>query len=101
MKATSVVDVWVMRLSDGTVLAHHTYPEFLLANVVASPDAAYIAENAFGTVGQGAVQGQGTSAIRQVSDWVRVGTVGSSAVRAFSGDDSLVLVTPSQVPELA
>jgi hypothetical protein len=101
MKGTSVADVWVMRLSDGTVLAHHTYPELLLSNVVASADAAYIAENTFGTVGQGAVQGQGTSAIRRVSDWVQVGTVGSSAVRAFSGDDSLVLVTPSQVPELA
>lgn len=101
MKATSAADIWVMRLSDGTVLAHHTYPELLLANVVASADAAYIAENTFGTVGQGAFQGQGITAIRRVSDWVQVGTVGSSAVRGFSGDDSLVLVTPSQVPQLA
>lgn len=96
MKATSVADIWVVRLSDGRVLAHHTYPELLLANVVASADAAYIAENPFDTVAQGAVQGHGVTAIRRVSDWVQVGTLSSLAVRAFSGDDSLVLSTSSQ-----
>jgi len=43
----------------------------------------------------------GVTRIRRVSDWAQVATAGASAVRAFSGDDSLVLVTGSLLTELA
>ncbi len=72
----------------------------LLANVVASADAAYIAENTFDALRLGAPQRPGVTRIRRVSDWAQVATAGASAVRAFSGDDSLVLVTGSLLTEL-
>jgi hypothetical protein len=92
--------LWVVRISDGKILSHHTYPDMLLANVVASADAAYIAENTFDTVRVGAPFRPGVTRIRRVSDWAQVATAGTSAVRAFSGDDSLVLVTASLLTEL-
>jgi len=93
-------EIWVVRLSDGRLLSHHTYRASLLANVVASVDANYIAENTYDTVHLGAPQKPGVTRIRRVSDWVQVATAGTKAVHAFSGDDSLVLVTNSFLTEL-
>ena len=93
-------EIWVVRLSDGRLLSHHTYQASLLASVVASSDARYIAENTFDTVHIGAPYKPGVTRIRRVSDWVQVATVSPRAVYAFSGDDSLVLVTNSFLPEV-
>lgn len=94
-------EIWVVRLSDGKILSHHTYRDSLLASVVASSDASYIAENTFDTVHLGAPQKPGVSRIRRVLDWVQVATVSPRAVYAFSGDDSLVLVANSFLPEVS
>jgi hypothetical protein len=99
-KVSWPTQIWVITLSGGTVLSHYTYPDGLLADIVASPDATYIAENTFDTIRLGVPQSPGVTRIRRVSDWVQVATVGSSAVRGFSGDDSLALVTHSLLPEL-
>jgi hypothetical protein len=86
-------EMWTVRISDGTVLSHTTYPDsHLLANVVASRDAAYIAENSSKSMGQPDLTAPSTI-IRRVSDMSVVATLDPSmGVLAFSGDDSLVLV---------
>ncbi|HAC46531.1 MAG TPA: hypothetical protein DCF65_10760 [Chloroflexi bacterium] len=93
-------EIWVVRLSDGSVLSHRTYADGQLADVVASADATYIAENPIDTAQMAARQSQGVTRIRRVSDWTQVATVGRLAVRAFSGDDSLVLTTISLLTEI-
>src|SRR5438094_920725 len=40
-----VAEVWVVKLSDGRVIAHHTYTASMFDSVIASPDGKYIAEN--------------------------------------------------------
>jgi hypothetical protein len=92
--------IWVVRLSDGKVLAHHSYPDGLLANVVPSADAKYIAENTFDTTHASVPHRPGITRIRRIADWAQVATVGSSAVRAFNGDDTLIVVTDSLLVEL-
>ncbi len=87
-------DVWVVRLSDGAALAHHAYVANRVANIVASSDASYVAENSqFDPSLDG---GSATSQIRRVSDWASVKSL-AAAVQAFSGDDSLVLVVPASL----
>ncbi len=93
-------EVWVVRISDGQILSHHGYRDGLLANIVASSDAALIAENTYDTIRLGAPQTPGVTVIRRVSNWTQVATEGASAVRGFSGDDSLVLLTPSLLTEI-
>lgn len=95
-----VSEVWVIRISDGQVLSHHTYQDGKVATIVASSDAAYIAENTWDTTHMGAAQTPGVTIVRRVSDWTQVATEGQSAVRAFSGDDSLVLTTPNLLAEI-
>jgi len=93
-------EIWVVRLSDGKLLAHRSFADGALANVVASSDATYIAENTSDTARIGAPYSPGVTRIRRVSDWAQVATVGSFAVSAFSGDDSLVLLTGSLLIEV-
>jgi hypothetical protein len=93
-------EIWVVRLSDGKILSHHSYQALLLASVVASSDASYVAENTFDTVHLGAPQKPGVTRIRRVSDWVQVATIGPRAVYGFNGDDSLVLVASSFLVEV-
>jgi hypothetical protein len=87
-------EMWEMRLSDGKILAHHTYPSGALADVVASTDGAYIAENATTTLASANPNGAVAGTIRRVADWSVVTTLPSGeAVVAFNGDDSNVLVS--------
>jgi hypothetical protein len=95
-------ELWVIRLSDGTVLSHHTFPASALSTVVASDDGMFIAESsAKGVQLQAASPSLGAKStiIRRVSDWQVVATLNSSAqVLSFSGDGSQVLLstlTPS------
>lgn len=81
-----------MKLSDGTVLSHHTYSANLLANIVASRDAAYISENSALILPSSTPQGAVVTRIRRVSDWTEVATPSVAMVMGFSDDDSLVLL---------
>jgi len=89
-------EIWVVRLSDGKVLSHHTYKANLLANVFASRDGAYIAENPAALEPNATPGNAAVIRIRRVSDWTQVATVGASMVFGFSGDDSLVLLDNPQ-----
>lgn len=86
-------ELWVVRLSNGTLISHHTYLANALANVVASADGAYIAENSMAFTSLPNPVGAVVNQIRRVSDWSVVATLGATgpAVLGFSGDDSLVL----------
>ncbi len=88
-----VSEVWIMRLSDHSVFAHHTYPANALATVVASRDGSYVAENSMAFTNSPNPQGALVNQIRRVSDWSVVATLGTTGpdVLGFSGDDSLVL----------
>ncbi len=87
-------ELWVVRISDGRIVLHNTYSGGAVrANVVASRDGVLVAENSSQSTGQ---QGPSTpsTAIRRLSDMSVVATLDPSmAVLAFSGNDSLVLVT--------
>jgi hypothetical protein len=85
-----ITDVWVVRLSDGGVVAHHSYPAHSPSNFVVSADATYIAEN---SPSAPAANGTVSSQIRRVSDWSSLETLGAR-IDSFSGDDALVLVEP-------
>lgn len=87
-------EVWVVKLSDGTVLAHHAYPFQELTTVVASADGQYLAENVIDASSQSKLGGAVTARIRRVSDWTVVTTLpANDGVLRFSGDGSLVLVS--------
>ncbi len=82
-------ELWVFRISDGKVLSDITYSNpGPVAAVVASDDGVFIAEM---TVEPGAAAP--SAIIRRVSDRSVVASLASVAVVAFSGDDSLVLVS--------
>jgi len=94
-------ELWVIRLSDGTLLAHHTYPASArLASVAASADGKYVSENsakARGFDSPHTSQGAASTVIRRVSDWQVVKNLDPAVqVFRFSGDDSLLLVSTSQ-----
>ena len=89
-----VTDTWAVRLSDGTIVAHRSYETHTTANVVASADAKYIAENSLNAGEVGTQRGTVLSIVRRVSDWSYLKTLGAP-VEAFSGDGSLVFVAPA------
>ena len=81
-------EMWIVRISDGKVLSHTTLSNSL-ANVVASRDGLFIAENSKRSTG--GATGPSTI-IRRVADRSVVATLDPSmGVLAFSGDDSLVI----------
>lgn len=85
--------LWVVKISDGSVLSHRTYGSEALATVIASPDGAYIAESSSRS---SALNGPGAYAtvIRRVSDWSVVFSIDASvAVLGFSGDASHALIS--------
>jgi hypothetical protein len=84
-------ELWVIRLSDGKVISHHTYTARELMTVVATGDGVYIAENSSG-VAYGALR----TNIRRVSDWTVVSPLEPSAqVLGFNTDGSLALIFQS------
>lgn len=100
-------ELWVVRLSDGTVLAHHSYGlSDRLSTVVASRDGLYIAENsAKGPAldSPDTVQGAGSTTIRLVSRWSAIKLLDPSIqVLAFSANDrfALEIPAPSAQPEV-
>jgi hypothetical protein len=84
-------ELWVIKLSDGSLVAHRTYPFQELATVVASADGKYLGENVITTSKLG---GSVTARIRRVSDWTVIATLPEDdGVLDFSGDGSLALVS--------
>jgi hypothetical protein len=82
----------VIRISDGNIVAHGTYPADQLANVAASLDSVLIAENSGKSSGQVAPAAPATI-IRVVSDMSVAATLDPTvAVLSFNSDDSLALV---------
>ena len=93
---SSISEAWVLRLSDGKVLSHHSFGVGG-ANVVASRDAAYI--SVMPGIGADVAPGALGASIVRVSDWTVVGTVRVANVWGFSGDDSLLLADQLQAPQ--
>jgi hypothetical protein len=88
-------EFWVIRISDGTILSHHTYPANDLANVTVSSDASVIAENSGKSTGQAAPAASST-VIRRETDMSVVSTLDPTVgVLGFNSDDSLALVALS------
>jgi len=76
------------------LLSHHTYLAGQLVSVVASSDGQYVAESSSRNSGSLAMNSADSTVYRKVSDWTVVWTrPATEAVLAFSGDDSLALVT--------
>jgi hypothetical protein len=90
---SSISEVWVLRLSDGKVLSHHSTGAGG-ANIVASGDAAYI--SMMPGIGTDFVSGAVGARILRVSDWKVVATPHVANVWGFSGDDSLLLADQQQ-----
>jgi hypothetical protein len=91
------VELWVVRLSDGSIVAHHAYGPQALGTIVASPDARYIAETSWTAFGGPTYPQNKPNApftvIRRVSDWAQMAHMDAGyAVVSFSGDGHSVLV---------
>jgi hypothetical protein len=89
----AAAEVLVVRLSTGQVFSLLNYASpGLVANVVASSDSKFIAENSGRSVGQ-AGAGAPNTTIRRVQDKAVVATLPpTTGVLAFNSDDSLVFV---------
>jgi hypothetical protein len=86
---------WVVRLSDGLVLAHRQYVFQQLASVVASPDGTYVAENSVlsSPLSSPPPTAASQTLITRSPGGTVAGTLDSKlAVLGFSGDGSRVLV---------
>jgi hypothetical protein len=91
----SPAELWAIRLSDGKVLSHRTYPVQQLATVVASRDGLYVAESSGNITPPQIPQ---TTIIRRVADGKQVANLESFAqVIAFSADDTMVLISNGQL----
>jgi hypothetical protein len=91
-------ELWVIRLSDGTVISHTNYANGgrALLNIVASPDGTVIAENSGQATGGPSAQFAPTTVIRRLADGSVVANLDPSmAVLGFSADNSTVLVSTS------
>jgi hypothetical protein len=87
--------LWVIRLSDGKILAHRTYAANQLANISTSPDTTLVVENSAKSSGQIAAAAPST-VIRRASDMSVVRTLDASAgVLGFNSDSSMALVNTS------
>ncbi len=95
---SSISEVWVLRLSDGKVISHHSFGAGG-ANIVASSDAAYI--SMMPGTGADVAPGAFGASILRVSDWTVVGTPRVANVWGFSGDDSLLLADQRQADPLS
>jgi len=90
----SATEYWVIRISDGKVLAHRSLPAGV-ASIAASPDASLVAVNSGTSNGQVGDQAPATE-IRRIADDSVVTTLDPSmGVLGFTGDNSAVLVTLS------
>jgi hypothetical protein len=86
-------ELWVIKLSTGKVLSHHTYAVEMLAQVTASRDSLYIAESSSKSDGRLASSSASSTVYRRVSDWtVVLSRPATEGVLAMSEDGSLALV---------
>ena len=88
-------EVWLVRLSTGTVLYHHLYADGQVASlVIASHDGRYLAEQLIMSSSQGPVV-YGDTQIRRTSDGAVLARIPRQAVVGFSWDGSRVVTTPA------
>jgi len=89
-------DVYVVRISDGTVLLHQSHPANVLAGITASEDGSLIAEDSSKSSGYLMGPTAPNTTVRRVADAALVAKLDPSYfVVAFSRDDSLALVSTS------
>lgn len=81
-------DAWFVRLSDGALLGHRSYPNQALSNIVASRDARYLAENATGEP-----SGAAATVVRDVDTGAVVGRFGPDSVLGFAANNAAVLLS--------
>ena len=94
-----LAEAWTVRLSSGKVLDHRTYKPNAYLTLVASRDAAYVAETSSNALNV-SVEGAVSTLIRRLPDWSVVGAMPSGyQVLAFSGDDSTALVAHRSLSE--
>lgn len=88
-------EVWVYRLSNGSLLYHHQYSSGSVASsIVASHDGRYLAEQPLSTDAQGH-QVYADTLIRRTSDGAVVARLVDQSVTAFSWDGSRVVTMPA------
>ena len=89
-------EVWVVRLSSGTVLLHKLYVANQVADLIASRDGSLIAENSNKSTGYVAGPSAPRTVIRRTSDGSVVATMDPTiGVVAFSADGAFALATTS------
>lgn len=87
-------ELWVIKVSTGKVLSHHTYAGDAVASVVSSADALYVAESSSKSSALLMSNPAASTVYRRVSDWAVVWTrPATEGALAFSGDGSLALVS--------
>jgi len=90
-------EVWIVRISDGKVLADRTYGSYTASDVQSSRDATLVAINtarSSGYIGAGPTEGR--TLITKASDGSVVATLDPSySVLGFSADDKVALVATS------
>jgi hypothetical protein len=89
-------ELYVVRISDATVLLHQSHPAGVLAGITASEDATLIAENSSKSSGYLMGAPAANTIVRRVSGGSVLAKLDPSfGVVAFSRDDSLALVSTS------
>jgi hypothetical protein len=87
-------EVWVVKLSDGTMVSHHTYPANALSTVIASSDAVYLVENSAKGSGSEGAESASSTTVRRVTDWAAISVLDPTIhVLTFSSDDMWLLAT--------
>ena len=90
----SASEVWIYRLSTGSLLYHHNYTSGAVASsIVASHDGRYLAEQTMTTDAQGH-QVYADTLIRRTSDGTVVARIADQTVVAFSWDGSRLIASP-------
>jgi len=92
-------DWWLVRLTDGTIVRHQTFPAEYLSGVVGSEDLSYLAENPGLVKPDPGLVAAPYAVIRATADGTEAGRLTGYVVRWFSGDGSLVLAMRREDPE--
>ena len=89
-------ELWVVRISDGAILLHRSYPANNVADITASPDGSLIAESSGKSVGYIGGPTAETTVVERLSDGARLMKVDPGiGVLGFSADMKTVLVSTS------
>lgn len=88
--------VWIVRLSDGSILRREAFERNAIADIAASPDGKLLAESSNTSVGYVQPGAAAQTTITDASTGANIATLPATYdVIAFSADDSVALVTTS------